>query len=102
MKTTLNLVLACLILYGCKKDDCISIGRVQIEETIIPDTIAIDEPVQISVRASATSLCPLFPLTLSTFNAMSAEIAVPLITAWDRIISWIRLRMLEGCIALLR
>jgi hypothetical protein len=57
MKGTLFLILACLILCGCEKDDCKSIRAVQIDEAIIPDTVTIDGPIQIAVKAAATNLC---------------------------------------------
>src|SRR5688500_14427186 len=57
MKETLFLILVSLILCCCEKDDCKSVRRVQIEEAMIPDTVTIDEPIQIAVKAAATNLC---------------------------------------------
>ena len=57
MKRTVFLILLSLSLYCCEKDERQRIGQVGIEEVMIPDTVTIDGPVEIAVKASATNLC---------------------------------------------
>jgi hypothetical protein len=54
-----SLIIFCFTLGTCEreKDDCSSVRMVHIRDAIIPDTVSMDEPVQISVQASATNLC---------------------------------------------
>lgn len=57
MKRILFLIFLSLSLYRCEEDDSKSIGQVEIEEAMIPDTVAIGGHIEIVVKASATSLC---------------------------------------------
>ena len=59
MEKTFILAFICVTLISCEREmnDCPSVHMAQIEDAIIPDTVSMDELVQISVEASATNLC---------------------------------------------